>query len=43
LTKPFSLDQVEHAIERALETQRLRNEVRGLRDTLGLSSIPAVP
>jgi two-component system, NtrC family, response regulator AlgB len=34
LTKPFSLDQVEHAIERALETQRLRNEVRGLRDTL---------
>jgi DNA-binding NtrC family response regulator len=34
LTKPFSLDQVEPAIERALETQRLRNEVRGLRDTL---------
>jgi NtrC-family two-component system response regulator AlgB len=34
LTKPFSLDQVEHAIERALETQHLRNEVRGLRDTL---------
>jgi two-component system, NtrC family, response regulator AlgB len=34
LTKPFSLDQVEHAIERALETQRLRNEVRGQRDTL---------
>jgi two-component system, NtrC family, response regulator AlgB len=34
LTKPFSLDQVQHAIERALETQRLRNEVRGLRDTL---------
>jgi two-component system, NtrC family, response regulator AlgB len=34
LTKPFSLDQVEHSIERALETQRLRNEVRGLRDTL---------
>jgi NtrC-family two-component system response regulator AlgB len=34
LTKPFSLDQVEHVIERALETQRLRNEVRGLRDTL---------
>jgi two-component system, NtrC family, response regulator AlgB len=34
LTKPFSLDQVQHSIERALETQRLRNEVRGLRDTL---------
>jgi two-component system, NtrC family, response regulator AlgB len=34
LTKPFSLDQIEHLIERALETQRLRDEVRGLRDTL---------
>jgi two-component system, NtrC family, response regulator AlgB len=34
LTKPFSLDQVEHSIERALETQHLRNEVRGLRNTL---------
>jgi two-component system, NtrC family, response regulator AlgB len=34
LTKPFSLEQVEHTVERALETQRLRNEVRGLRDTL---------
>jgi len=34
LTKPFSLDQVEHAIERALETRHLRDEVRGLRDTL---------
>jgi len=34
LTKPFSLDQVEHAVERALETRRLRSEVRGLRDTL---------
>ncbi|HEY2402481.1 MAG TPA: response regulator, partial [Steroidobacteraceae bacterium] len=34
LTKPFTLDQVEHAVERALETRRLRNEVRGLRDTL---------
>lgn len=34
LTKPFSLEQVEHAVERALETRRLRKEVRGLRDTL---------
>jgi len=34
LTKPFSLDQVEHAVEKALETRRLRGEVRGLRDTL---------
>jgi DNA-binding NtrC family response regulator len=34
LTKPFSLDQVEHAVERALETRRLRSEVRGLRDTV---------
>src|SRR6202045_3044737 len=34
LTKPFSLDQVEHAVERALETRRRRGEVRGLRDTL---------
>jgi NtrC-family two-component system response regulator AlgB len=34
LTKPFSLDQIEHAVERALETRRLRGEVRGLRDTL---------
>ncbi len=34
LTKPFTLDQVEHAVERALETRRLRDEVRGLRDTL---------
>jgi DNA-binding NtrC family response regulator len=34
LTKPFSLDQIEHAVERALETRRLRNEVRGLRDAL---------
>jgi two-component system, NtrC family, response regulator AlgB len=34
LTKPFSLDQVEHAVERALETRRLRSEVHGLRDTL---------
>jgi two-component system, NtrC family, response regulator AlgB len=34
LTKPFSLDQVEHAVERALETRSLRGEIRGLRNTL---------
>jgi NtrC-family two-component system response regulator AlgB len=34
LTKPFSLDQVEHVVERALETRRLRGEIRGLRDTV---------
>jgi two-component system, NtrC family, response regulator AlgB len=34
LPKPFSLEQVEHAVERALETRRLRSEVRSLRDTL---------
>ena len=34
LTKPFSLDQVEHAVERALETRSLRGEVRGLRNAL---------
>jgi len=34
LTKPFSLDQIEHAVEKALETRQLRGEVRGLRDTL---------
>jgi len=34
LTKPFSLDQVQHAIERALETRRLRTENRELRETV---------
>ena len=34
LDKPFSLVQAEQAVERALETRRLRIEVRGLRDTL---------
>src|ERR1700731_4619404 len=34
LTKPFSLDQVQHAVERALETRRLRTENRALRDTV---------
>jgi NtrC-family two-component system response regulator AlgB len=34
LTKPFSLDQVQHAVERALETRRLRTENRELRETV---------
>jgi NtrC-family two-component system response regulator AlgB len=34
LAKPFSLDQVQHAVERALETRRLRNENRELRETV---------
>lgn len=34
LTKPFSLDQVQHAVERALETKRLRTENRELRETV---------
>jgi len=34
LAKPLSLDQVQHAVERALETRRLRNENRELRETI---------
>jgi len=34
LTKPFSLDEIEQAVERALEFQRLRTENRALRDTV---------
>jgi two-component system, NtrC family, response regulator AlgB len=34
IAKPFSLDHLEHAVERALETRRLRSEVHGLRHTL---------
>lgn len=34
LTKPFSLDQVQHAVERALEVGRLRNENQILRNTV---------
>src|SRR6202030_1646801 len=34
LTKPFTLDQVEHVVDRALEAQRLRAENRALRDTI---------
>jgi NtrC-family two-component system response regulator AlgB len=34
LTKPFTLDQVEHVVDRALEAQRLRTENRVLRDSI---------
>lgn len=34
LTKPFSLEQISHVVERALEVQRLRSENRVLRDTV---------
>jgi DNA-binding NtrC family response regulator len=34
LTKPFSLDQVQHAVERGLETRRLWTENRELRETV---------
>ncbi len=34
LTKPFTLDQVEHVVDRALEARRLRAENRVLRDSI---------
>jgi NtrC-family two-component system response regulator AlgB len=34
VTKPFSLEQLSHVIERALELQKLRSENRALRDTV---------
>jgi NtrC-family two-component system response regulator AlgB len=34
LDKPFSLDKVQHTVERALETRRLRAENRELRETV---------
>ena len=34
LTKPFTLDQVQHVVDRALEAQRLRTENRVLRDSI---------
>ena len=34
LAKPFSLEQVQHVVERALEIQKLRAENRTLRDTV---------
>ncbi|MEA2680813.1 MAG: two-component system, NtrC family, response regulator AlgB [Candidatus Binataceae bacterium] len=34
LTKPFTLDQVEHVVDRALEAHRLRAENRVLRDSI---------
>jgi DNA-binding NtrC family response regulator len=34
LPKPFSLEQIQYVVERALEVQNLRAENRALRDTL---------
>src|ERR1700731_3014002 len=34
LAKPFSLEQIQEVVERALEIQKLRAENRALRDTL---------
>ncbi len=34
VTKPFTLDQIQHVVERALEVQRLRAENRVLRDAV---------
>ncbi|HKM99000.1 MAG TPA: sigma-54 dependent transcriptional regulator [Candidatus Binataceae bacterium] len=38
LTKPFSLDEIQHLVDRALEVKNLRSEVRALR-----SAIDGVP
>ena len=35
LTKPFSLDQIQHVVERALELKGLQAENQALRDTIG--------
>ena len=34
VTKPFSLDQIQHTVERALEVKGLRSENRALRDSI---------
>lgn len=34
ITKPFTLDQIQHVVERALEVEGLRSENRRLRDSL---------
>src|ERR1700726_275795 len=34
ITKPFSLDQIQHAVDRALEVKELRTEVRPLRNSI---------
>ena len=34
VTKPFSLDQIQHAVDRALEVKELRTEVRALRNSI---------
>ncbi len=33
-TKPFSLDQVQHAVERAIEVKELRSQNRALRNSI---------
>src|ERR1700685_1601642 len=33
VTKPFSLDEIQHAVDRALEVKELRTEVRALRNS----------
>jgi NtrC-family two-component system response regulator AlgB len=34
VTKPFSLDQIQHSVDRALEVKQLRTEVRTLRNSI---------
>jgi DNA-binding NtrC family response regulator len=34
VTKPFSLDQIQHAVDRALEVKQLRTQVRTLRNSI---------
>jgi NtrC-family two-component system response regulator AlgB len=34
VTKPFSLDEIQHAVDRALEVKELRTEVRALRNSI---------
>src|SRR5579862_9782186 len=34
VTKPFSLDQIQHAVDRALEVKELRTEVQALRNSI---------
>ncbi|MFZ0679383.1 sigma-54-dependent transcriptional regulator [Candidatus Binatus sp.] len=38
VTKPFSLDQIQHAVDRALEVKELRTEVQALRNSI--DSVP---
>jgi len=43
VTKPFSLEQIRHLVERALEVKDLRNENRRLRDSLAEPPMLASP